>query len=122
LEDLSTASAAVKLFAQWCEKAPVDAAWRGRFKVMLIMVVIIVIIEMVMMMMMMIDDSDDHDDYVDSDDYDNHPSFIIYYDHHHYHIYIFIYHIYPSRSSILVQILMNSECHQSSQVIMPNQS
>jgi len=117
LEDLSTASAAVKLFAQWCEKAPVDAAWRGRFKVMLIMVVIIVIIKMVM-----IDDSDDHDDYVDSDDCDNHSSFIIYYDHHHYHIYIFIYHIYPSRSSTLVQILMNSECHQSSQAIMPNQS
>eukprot|EP01034_Spumella_vulgaris_P024243 gene24243-30562_t len=33
LKDLSTASPAVKLFAEWCEKAPVDAAWRGRFKV-----------------------------------------------------------------------------------------
>mmetsp|Transcript_9107 Transcript_9107/g.13579 ORF Transcript_9107/g.13579 Transcript_9107/m.13579 type:complete len:603 (+) Transcript_9107:42-1850(+) len=33
LRDLSTASPAVKLFAEWCEKAPVDAEWRGRFKV-----------------------------------------------------------------------------------------
>lgn len=33
LKDLSTASPAVKLFAEWCEKAPVDPAWRGRFKV-----------------------------------------------------------------------------------------
>ena len=27
------ASPAVQLFANWCEKAPNDAAWRGRFKV-----------------------------------------------------------------------------------------
>lgn len=33
LRDLNTASPAVKLFAEWCEKAPVDADWRGRFKV-----------------------------------------------------------------------------------------
>lgn len=33
LKDLATASPAVRLFAEWCEKAPVDAAWRGRFKV-----------------------------------------------------------------------------------------
>jgi hypothetical protein len=33
LQDLSSASPAVKLFAEWCEKAPTDAAWRGRFKV-----------------------------------------------------------------------------------------
>lgn len=33
LKDLATASPAVKLFAEWCEKAPTDAAWRGRFKV-----------------------------------------------------------------------------------------
>lgn len=33
LKDLKTASPAVKLFAQWCEKAPVDATFRGRFKV-----------------------------------------------------------------------------------------
>jgi hypothetical protein len=29
----TTASPAVKLWANWCEKAPTDAAWRGRFKV-----------------------------------------------------------------------------------------
>ena len=23
----------MKLFAQWCEKAPIDPLWRGRFKV-----------------------------------------------------------------------------------------
>eukprot|EP01041_Mallomonas_annulata_P009257 gene9257-19216_t len=33
LKDLSTAPPALRLFNQWCEKAPVDAAWRGRFKV-----------------------------------------------------------------------------------------
>jgi hypothetical protein len=33
LKDLSTASPAVKLFANWCEKAETDALWRGRFKV-----------------------------------------------------------------------------------------
>lgn len=33
LKDLSTASPAVKLWAEWCEKAPHDPAWRGRFKV-----------------------------------------------------------------------------------------
>jgi hypothetical protein len=33
LKNLSTASPAVKLFAQWCERAPVDPLWRGRFKV-----------------------------------------------------------------------------------------
>ena len=33
LKDLNTASPAVKLFAQWCEKAPIDPLWRGRFKV-----------------------------------------------------------------------------------------
>jgi hypothetical protein len=33
LADLSKASAAVKLFAQWCELCTEDAAWRGRFKV-----------------------------------------------------------------------------------------
>eukprot|EP01038_Epipyxis_sp_PR26KG_P012175 gene12175-16305_t len=33
LKDIKTASPAVKLFAEWCEKAPVDPAWRGRFKV-----------------------------------------------------------------------------------------
>lgn len=33
LKDLSTASPAVKLFAEWCEKAPKDPQWRGRFKV-----------------------------------------------------------------------------------------
>ena len=33
LKHLATASPAVKLFAQWCEKAPNDANWRGRFKV-----------------------------------------------------------------------------------------
>lgn len=33
LKDINTASPAVKLWAEWCEKAPVDAAWRGRFKV-----------------------------------------------------------------------------------------
>ena len=32
LENLSTASPAVKLWAQWCEKAPEDKAWRARFK------------------------------------------------------------------------------------------
>jgi hypothetical protein len=35
LRNLATASPAVKLFAQWCEKAPNDANWRGRFKVLL---------------------------------------------------------------------------------------
>ena len=29
LKDLSTASPAVKLFAKWCEKGPVDPAWRA---------------------------------------------------------------------------------------------
>ena len=33
LKNLSTAPPAIKLFAQWCEKAPKDPAWRGRFKV-----------------------------------------------------------------------------------------
>jgi hypothetical protein len=33
LEDLSTASPAVKLFAAWCEKSFDDPLWRGRFKV-----------------------------------------------------------------------------------------
>lgn len=33
LKDLSTASAGVKLFATWCEKAPTDPAWKSRFKV-----------------------------------------------------------------------------------------
>jgi len=33
LKNVATASPAVQLFAQWCEKAPHDAAWRGRFKV-----------------------------------------------------------------------------------------
>jgi hypothetical protein len=33
LADLDNASPAVKLFAKWCEMAPQDAAWRGRFKV-----------------------------------------------------------------------------------------
>jgi len=35
LKDLSTASAGVKLFATWCEKAPTDPAWKARFKVLL---------------------------------------------------------------------------------------
>jgi hypothetical protein len=34
MKNMSTASPAVQLFAEWCEKAPVDAAWRGRFKVL----------------------------------------------------------------------------------------
>jgi hypothetical protein len=34
LKDLSTASAGVKLFAKWCEKAPTDPAWKARFKVL----------------------------------------------------------------------------------------
>lgn len=33
LKDLSTASPAVKLWAEWCEKAPHDPAMRARFKV-----------------------------------------------------------------------------------------
>jgi len=33
LKDLSTASPAVKLFAEWCEKCTEDPLWRGRFKV-----------------------------------------------------------------------------------------
>lgn len=33
LKDLSTASPAVKLWAEWCEKAQHDAAMRARFKV-----------------------------------------------------------------------------------------
>ena len=33
LKDLSTASPAIKLFAEWCEKCTEDPAWRGRFKV-----------------------------------------------------------------------------------------
>mmetsp|Transcript_31774 Transcript_31774/g.53593 ORF Transcript_31774/g.53593 Transcript_31774/m.53593 type:complete len:688 (-) Transcript_31774:254-2317(-) len=33
LENIETASPAVKLFAKWCEKCTEDAAWRGRFKV-----------------------------------------------------------------------------------------
>lgn len=33
LKDLSKASPAIRLFAEWCEKAPNDPAWRGRFKV-----------------------------------------------------------------------------------------
>lgn len=33
LADLSTASPAVRLFAEWCRLAPTDAAMRGRFKV-----------------------------------------------------------------------------------------
>lgn len=33
LKNLATAPPAVKLFAKWCEKAPTDPAWRGRFKV-----------------------------------------------------------------------------------------
>ena len=33
LKDLRTASSAVKLFAQWCERAPTDNLFRGRFKV-----------------------------------------------------------------------------------------
>lgn len=33
LKDLSTASPAVRLFADWCAKAPSDSAVRGRFKV-----------------------------------------------------------------------------------------
>ncbi len=36
LKDLATASPAVKLFAQWCEKAETDPTWRGRFKVYII--------------------------------------------------------------------------------------
>jgi len=32
LENLETASPAVKLWAQWCEKAPEDKTWRARFK------------------------------------------------------------------------------------------
>ena len=38
LKNLSTASPAVKLFAQWCERAPVDPLWRGRFKVIVVRV------------------------------------------------------------------------------------
>lgn len=33
LKDLSTASGSVKLFAEYCEKAFDDPAWRARFKV-----------------------------------------------------------------------------------------
>jgi WD40 repeat protein len=33
LQDISTASSGVKLFAKWCEKAPSDPAWKARFKV-----------------------------------------------------------------------------------------
>ena len=33
LKDLSTASSAIKLFAQYCEKAESDATWKARFKV-----------------------------------------------------------------------------------------
>jgi hypothetical protein len=33
LKNLSSASPAVQLFANWCDKAPSDANWRGRFKV-----------------------------------------------------------------------------------------
>lgn len=33
LKDLSTASPAIKLFAEWCEKCTEDPLWRGRFKV-----------------------------------------------------------------------------------------
>ncbi|RYG64601.1 hypothetical protein EON64_13640 [archaeon] len=33
LRDMSTAQPHIKLFSEWCEKAPTDAAWRGRFKV-----------------------------------------------------------------------------------------
>lgn len=33
LQDMSTASSGVKLFAKWCEKAPSDPAWKARFKV-----------------------------------------------------------------------------------------
>lgn len=33
LSNLATASPAVRLFAQYCEKAPIDPLWRGRFKV-----------------------------------------------------------------------------------------
>lgn len=32
LKDFENASAAVKLFAQWCQHAPNDPAWRSRFK------------------------------------------------------------------------------------------
>lgn len=35
LKDLSTATPAVRLWAEWCEKAPHDAAMRVRFKVMI---------------------------------------------------------------------------------------
>lgn len=35
LKDLSTASPAIKLFAEWCEKCTEDPLWRGRFKVRL---------------------------------------------------------------------------------------
>lgn len=33
LKNIATASPAVKLFAEWCEKCTEDPAWRGRFKV-----------------------------------------------------------------------------------------
>jgi hypothetical protein len=33
LKDFSTASGAVKLFGEWCQRSTEDPAWRGRFKV-----------------------------------------------------------------------------------------
>jgi len=33
LKNLSTAPPSLRLFSRWCERAPVDPAWRGRFKV-----------------------------------------------------------------------------------------
>lgn len=41
LKDIANASPAVKLFAEWCEKAPTDPAWRGRFKVFFVVVLLL---------------------------------------------------------------------------------
>lgn len=40
LKDITTASPAVKLFAQYCEKAEADPAWKSRFKVHFFIVMI----------------------------------------------------------------------------------
>jgi hypothetical protein len=39
LKDLENASPAVKLWAEWCEKAPTDSSMRARFKVNFIFII-----------------------------------------------------------------------------------